>query len=178
MWLAASVLAGAAAAPGISDGRRVEVAVGGGAASYAPFPFVTAGGEARVRLVSGLRVVAGAGVWGTNRVPPPDVQLDSGVYSTWNWIQPVHAGAIFQLGVGPLEPYAGVDVIAANHTGTAWSAGGRARLGADWFFVGPLGVGLDAAVGGWSGRDWGVLAAGARDAGLLAQVQLQVVAGF
>jgi hypothetical protein len=166
------------AAPVVSDSRRVELAVGGGAASYAPFQFWTVGGEVRVRPFSGLRVVAGADAWATNRIPPPDVQLDSGVYSVWNWVQPLHAGAIFQLDVGPLEPYAGADVIVVNHTAGEWTAGGRARLGADWFFVKPVGVGLDVAVGGWSGKGWEDLAPGARDAGLVAQGSLQVVAGF
>lgn len=176
MWLLAA--SAATAAPAVSDDRRVEVAVGGGASSYAPFTFWTMGGEARVRVVSGLRVVAGAEAWTTNRIPPPDVQLDSGVYSVWNWVQPVHAGAIFQAALGPIEPYAGADAIVVNHTPGAWSVGGRARLGADWFFVDPVGVGLDAAIGGWSGQGWEDLAAGAHDVGLLAQGSLQVVVGF
>jgi hypothetical protein len=175
MWV---TLVTVAAAAGPSEDRHVEVAARGGGASYAPFQFLTVGGEARVRVVSGLRLLAGAETWGTKRIPPPDYQLDSGVYSTWSWLQPVWAGAVFQLETGPIEPYAGADFVVVNHSADNFSLGGRARLGAHWFFVDHVGVGLDVAAGGWSGQGWTNLADGARNAGAVVQGAAQVVVGF
>jgi hypothetical protein len=169
---------GAALAVEPSAERRVEGVVRGGAATYAPFTFWTVGGEARVRVVSGLRVVAGAEAWGTNRIPPPDYQFDEGVYSVWSWMQPIHAGALFQLTTGPIEPYAGAEALVVNHTKGALSVGGRARVGADFFFAGPVGVGLDLSAGAWSGKGWTKLADGASDTGLVAQGTTQLLVGF
>lgn len=168
----------AAGAPAVSDARRVEVAAGGGVSSYAPFTFVGFGGEARVRVVSGLRLVAGAEDWGTNRIPPPDYQFDQGVYNVWSWMQPIHAGALFQLKTGPVEPYAGAQALLVNHTPGAWTVGGAVRGGVDWFFVAPVGVGADVSAGAWSGAGWEDLADGGRDAGAVLQGSGHLIVGF
>ncbi|MCB9684013.1 MAG: hypothetical protein H6738_01330 [Alphaproteobacteria bacterium] len=153
-WLVAT----SAMAQTAAEGHRLEVVAHGGGATYAPFAFVTFGAEVGVRTVSGVFVVAGVDVWGTNRILPPELQLDTGIYNQWNWMQPLHLGAVFKLEVGPIEAYAGADALACNYyrdaDGAAWAFGGRARLGADWYFLDNLAVEVDLAPGVWSGGAW------------------------
>lgn len=155
MWW---VVATTAMAQTVAEDRRIEAVVHGGGATYTPFGFVTYGAEAGVRVVSGVFVVAGVDSWGTNRILPPELQLETGIYNEWNWIQPFHAGAVFKLEVGPLEPYVGADALVGNYyrdvNGAQWAFGGRARLGADWWFVENLGLEVDLAPGVWSGASW------------------------
>ena len=142
----------------VVEERRLEVAVRGGGAAYGPFDFVTVGGEVGVRAVAGLYVVAGAEAWGTNRILPPELQLESGIYNEWNWIEPAHLGAVYKVAAGPVEPYAGADALVANYyrdaDGAHWAVGGRARVGLDWYMVENLAVGADLAPGVWSGNRW------------------------
>jgi hypothetical protein len=173
--IVASLLATAHA--GAAD-RRIEVVARGGGAYFAPFPFVTVGGEVRLRLVAGLRLAASLETWGTKRVPPPEFQLEEDVYSEWNWIQPASLGAVYAVSVGPVTPYGGLELLVANHYEDSWSIGGRARAGLDYFVIPHFGLNANLGVGAWNGDNWAKVEDGAENSGPVVQGTLGVVVGF
>src|SRR5690349_16284980 len=124
----------------------VQVTARGGYSKYYAFNFITTGGEIAVGLpLSHLQVVAGAEVFWVKRLPPPEYQIDSGVYSEWQQVFPVNLGAIWGFPISRLEPYVGADLVAAPYYEGELALGGRLRGGLDVMIVDHFGVNVNAA---------------------------------
>lgn len=163
---------------GVMPDRIIQASARGGYCPYGSLNFVTGGAEIGIATVAGLHAVAGIETYGVKRILPPDQALAEGVYSRWNWIFPANVGAIYKLPIGPVEPYAGADVIFANYSGPDWAFGGRLRLGADYMFIEHVGVNLNAAIGAWTGKNWEDVEIGVPQTGLLPQISGGLVVAF
>lgn len=163
---------------GVMPDRIVQFSARGGYCQYGTLGFVTGGAEVGLAVFQGLHAIAGLETYGVKRILPPDQALIEGVYSRWNWIYPINVGAIYKLPIGPVEPYAGGDMIFANYGGPDWALGGRFRLGVDYMFIEHVGVNLNAALGAWSGKNWETVEVGVPSTGFLPQISGGVVVAF
>ncbi|MEQ1570051.1 MAG: hypothetical protein ABMA64_30740, partial [Myxococcota bacterium] len=163
-------------------GHIVQITGRGGVTKYYKFNFITGGGELGVAVAKGLHLVAGAEVYGVERVLPPELQLDTGIYSQWNFIFPLNVGAIYKIPVGPAQPYVGADTIFVQYykdaLGADWAAGARLRAGVDLMVVRNFGFNLNVAAGAWSGANWGLIEQGVGKSGFLPQVSAGTVFAF
>ena len=163
--------------------RNVRLAVRGGYSNYYAFDFVTGGIEGAVRLgQGGVQLVAGVEMYAVNRVLPPHIQIEEGVYSEWDLIYPLNAGLVYQFGEGALRPYLGADGILVQYfrdeVGGDWAGGARFRLGMDYMVVDSFGLNVNVAAGAWTGQNWGLIEQGVRETGFLPQVSAGAVFAF
>jgi hypothetical protein len=153
--------------------------VSGGGAAFSRFRFLTAGAEVGVRAAPKVVVVAGGDLWATERVLPPDIAAESGVFAVWNQIYPFHAGALYAPRIGPIRPYVGVEALGVQYhrdtTGRWFAWGARARGGVDATLLQHVAVRLNVAVGPWWGAEWGQIEQGVPDMGLVPQISGGVV---
>ncbi|MEQ1572404.1 MAG: hypothetical protein ABMA64_42680 [Myxococcota bacterium] len=160
----------------------VGLAARGGLNRFGSWNMLTAGVEAQGYVTPALRVVVGKEVFTVRRVLPPELQLDSGVYSEWESIWPWSAGALYGFDLGRADPYAGVDLVAARYLkdrdGSEWSLGGRLRGGVDLELVPHLAYNANLAIGLWSGERWDVIEAGLPNTGLVAQISTGLAVSF
>lgn len=163
---------------GVMPDRIAQVSIRGGYCAYGPLGFITSGGEAGLAVFHGLHVIAGLEAYGVKRNLPPEQALAEGVVYRWNWIYPLNVGVIYKLPIGPVEPYAGADLIAASYGEKDWATGGRFRLGVDYMFIEHVGVNLNAAIGAWTGKNWEVIEVGVPKTGPLPQISGGVVFAF
>lgn len=161
----------------------VQVTVRGGYCRYYSFGFVTGGGEVAVNTVGPLQVVAGVELFAVKRIPPPEYQLQSSVYSEWNNVVPMNLGALLAFPVGRLQPYVGADAVVAPYYKDGptqhFALGGRLRGGLDVMVVDRyFGVNANLALGVWHGDRWTELQDGLHNTGPLPQISLGAFVGF
>jgi hypothetical protein len=163
-------------------GHVVQFTVRGGYSKYYDFDFFTGGGEAGVAVAQGLHLVAGVELYAVERVLPTDLQLETGIYSQWNFIFPANLGAIYKFPLGMAQPYVGADTIFVQYykdeIGSDWAVGARVRAGVDLMLIPNFGFNLNLAAGGWSGQNWGLIEYGVKKAGFLPQVSAGTVLAF
>lgn len=169
------------------DPTSVQIALRGGYSPYYNLGFVTVGGEASIALGdSGVHVLAGVQGWSVQREIPVQFQRQVGAATEWNTIVPYNAGVVYKATVadGHLRPYGGADLITARYylpeSGGmgSFAVGARARVGADIMIARAVGLNLDVAVGGWSGKNWDQIDLGVKNAGLLPQFSAGTVFAF
>lgn len=178
------------------DPAKFTFAVRGGGAKYYGLTFVTAGGELSVALGdSGLALLAGIETFAANRQVPAELQQSYGRTQEWNFLYPLNAGLMYRLDNGGLAvPYFGADVIGASYfedpptvqeeTGFELAGkrhttiGARGRVGVDLMFTKNIGLNVNAAIGGWSGKRWPVIDASAKSGGLLPQLSAGAIMAF
>ncbi len=161
---------------------RFRIAARGGYSRYYSFDFITGGIEASARVSPHLDLVAGLEMYAVNRVLPPDLQIQEGVYSEWNVIFPANVGALFRIDVGNLQPYLGADLILVQYyrddIGGDWAGGARARVGLDYMVIDNFGLNLNVAAGAWTGQNWGLIEEGVGQTGFLPQISAGTVFAF
>lgn len=155
-----------------------QVSLRGGYCRYYSFGFLTVGGEAAVRVVGNLHVLAGVEVFAVRRVNPSEIALATGVYSYWDQVVPLNLGVMYEFIDGPVQPYAGLDAIAGSYYQGNFAIGGRVRGGVDVMVIEHLGLNLNVAVGAWSGSEWGKVETGTGTFGLLPQISAGTVIAF
>ncbi len=162
--------------------HTVQVTGRAGYSKYYKFDFITGGAEAAVRVSDGVHVLAGVEVYAVNRVLPPELQFQTGLYSEWNTIFPINLGLMYKFNFGMFQPYVGADAIFVQYykdaIGSDWAGGGWARAGLDVMFIKSFGVNVNVAAGGWSGKNWGLIEQGVASAGFLPQVSGGTVVSF
>ncbi|MCB9697829.1 MAG: hypothetical protein H6738_13690 [Alphaproteobacteria bacterium] len=173
----------AARAPKSSDvGHTVQVTGRGGFSKYYAFNFVTGGAEIGVAAYRGLHLVAGAEVYAVKRVLPPDLQLETGIYSEWNTIFPLNLGMLYKFPIGIAQPYVGADAIFVQYykdeIGSDWAGGGRLRGGVDLMFIDNFGLNINVAAGGWFGQNWSLIQQNVGTSGFLPQASGGMVVAF
>ena len=160
----------------------VHVTVRGGISPYFSLNFATVGVEGAFRVAGPLHVIAGAEMYVVKRTPPPNVQLETGDYFVWEQIIPVSAGAVYEFGDGPVQPYAGLDLIVASYykddSKSYLAMGARLRGGVDWMLSPHLGLNANLAVGTWSGSKWENVEVGIRSFGILPQISAGALVAF
>jgi hypothetical protein len=149
---------------------RLALAARGGASQYGPwFPILTVGGEARVGVAGPIWAIAGQELYEVKRVLPPEVALDTGLYSEWEGMWGWNLGAVWSTEISKFRPYAGADLVAVRYyadlRGSYFAVGGRARGGVDISLIPHLGVDADVAIGAWGGKKWSQIETGAPDGG-------------
>ncbi len=163
-------------------GHTVQFTARGGFSKYYAFNFVTGGAELGVAAVGGLHLVGGVEVYAVKRVLPPDVQLETGIYSQWNTIFPLNAGLLYKFPIGMAQPYVGADAIFVQYyqddIGADWAGGGRFRTGVDLMFVDNFGLNVNVAAGAWFGQNWSLIQEDVGNAGFLPQVSAGTVVAF
>ncbi|MEQ1567537.1 MAG: caspase family protein [Myxococcota bacterium] len=159
--------------------RWGAVTLRGGGAAYGPFRFASVGGELAIRLRPTWTATLAGEWWSTQRVLPPKVQLETGIYSVRDDIYPVAAGAVWTPRRGRLQPYVGGQLVAVQYHRDArasdWAAGALARVGTDWMITPNFGLNGDLALGAWAGRDWDTIDMAAPEIGLVPRGTLGVV---
>lgn len=178
------------------EAASFTLAVRGGGAKYYGLSFVTAGVEATVALGdTGVYLLGGFETFAANRQVPVELQASYGRVQEWNFLYPINAGILYRLDDGgKTVPYIGFDVIGASYfvdpptiqpeTGFEFAGkrhntvGARARVGADIMFTSVVGLNVNAAIGGWSGKRWPVIDASAKSGGLLPQVSAGALVAF
>jgi hypothetical protein len=178
------------------DAASFTLAVRGGGAKYFGLNFVTAGAEVTVAMGgSGLYLLGGFETYAASRQVPPELQASYGRVQEWNFLYPINAGLLYRIDDGGRAvPYIGVDVVGASYfvdpptiqpeTGFELAGkrhntvGARARLGADIMFTPAVGLNVNAAIGGWSGKRWPVIDSSAKAGGLLPQISAGALVAF
>jgi len=163
-------------------GHVVQITGRGGVTKYYKFNFISGGGEIGVAAFKGLHLIAGMEVYGVKRILPPEVQIQTGIYSQWNYIFPMNAGLIYKFPIGKAQPYVGADAIFVQYykdeLGADWAGGGRFRTGIDLMVIPNFGFNLNASVGAWTGANWGIIEQGVGTAGILPEVSAGTVFAF
>lgn len=170
------------AAPPVEYDDVFHVTVRGGISPYYSLNFATVGVEGAFRVAGPLHVIAGAEMYVVKRTPPPNVQLETGQYYTWEQIIPLNAGALYEFGKGPVQPYVGADLLVATYynddTRSYLAMGARLRGGVDWMLLPHLGLNANLALGTWSGSKWESVEVGIRPFGLLPQLSAGALVAF
>lgn len=160
----------------------VELSAQVGYNRYYRLGFVTGGAEIAARVGGPVQVFLGAEAWTVRRVLPPSLALETGLYNVWDVVVPVYGGLRATLGDGRVRPEIGLDVLGADYTHDAsrhyYAFGARARGGAKVLLAEHLAARATLALGGWSGSQWPMVADGAREAGVLAQISTGLALGF
>ncbi|MCA9494783.1 MAG: hypothetical protein KC621_32870 [Myxococcales bacterium] len=163
-------------------GHTVQITGRGGFSKYYAFNFVTGGAELGIAAYRGLHLVAGAEVYAVKRVLPPDLQLETGIYSEWNTIFPLNAGMLYKFSFGMAQPYVGGDAIFVQYykddIGSDWAGGARLRGGLDLMFIDNFGLNINVAAGGWFGQNWSLIQQNVGTAGFLPQASGGMVVAF
>jgi hypothetical protein len=162
--------------------ENAQITLRGGYAKYQQFGFIAAGGEVALPVYEGLHVVAGIQVWSVQRALPPELQAVLLRATEWNQIYPLNFGITYKFPLGVVQPYVGADGIFAQYYNdtieTDWSAGGRARAGADFMVAKNFGINANVALGGWQGRRWGEIELGMQNSGFLPEFSAGTVFAF
>jgi hypothetical protein len=162
--------------------QMFQLTVRGGYSKYYRFNFATFGGEVAFGVTEGLFLVAGMEMYAVQRVLPPELQLETGIYSQWNYIFPGNLGAVYKLPLGIVQPYVGADTIFVQYykdeIGADWAIGARFRTGADFMVHRNFGFNVNLAAGAWSGQNWSLIEQGVGRAGFLPQVSAGTLVAF
>jgi hypothetical protein len=159
-----------------------QLTVRGGYSKYYRFNFATFGGEVAFGVTSGLFLVAGMEMYAVQRVLPPELQIETGIYSQWNYIFPGNLGAVYKLPLGIVQPYVGADTIFVQYyrdeIGADWAVGARFRTGADFMVHPNFGFNVNLAAGAWSGQNWSLIEQGVGRTGFLPQISAGSLIAF
>lgn len=160
----------------------VHVTVRGGISPYYSLTFTTVGVEGAFRVASGFHVVAGVEVYVVKRTPPPFIQLRDGEYFVWEELIPISAGGVYEFLDGPVQPYAGADLIVVSYYSDSdrsyLAMGARLRGGVDFMLIPNFGLNANVALGTWSGSKWQNVEVGIKPFGLLPQISAGALVAF
>ena len=162
---------------------RFELTARAGYSPYYNLGFITYGGEAGIAIgQTGLFVLAGVEAYSVQRDIPEQFQDGSGITTEWNTIFPINTGITYRFLNQNIRPYVGADVIFAQYyvgaQGSSWTVGARGRAGLNLMVAKNFGFNLNAAVGFWQGKNWGIIQQEVKKSGFLPQVSAGTVFAF